>query len=54
MEAGYEEMQLGTDKIEFFVFFTIILRHLKWVLSYNTQDMTISVVEFQVRGYKVK
>ena len=23
MEAGYEEMQLGTDKIEFFVFFTI-------------------------------
>ena len=33
MEAGYEEMQLGTDKIEFFVFFTIILRHLKWVLT---------------------
>ena len=27
MEAGYEEMQLGTDKIEFFVFFT--KRHFK-------------------------
>ena len=24
MESGYEEMQLGTDKIEFFVFLTII------------------------------